>query len=223
MATVKVVDLLSRAGALLLDDDFVRWTPTELQYWLNDGYRELINLRPDASTASVEFACQAGARQVLTYADAARLLGVEYNTAATSKKYSVRLAARAALDSQRRQWRTEAQTVDIEQYLFDPLKPLEFEVYPPASASARLWIKYSAFPAAHTLTAAQLVNPSTAEVLRVSDSFANALLDYVLYRAYSKDGEDGNAGKAAAYYSAFRTAVGEKNQTDAVSQPGGAQ
>lgn len=220
MSTVKVVSLLDRAATLLLDDGFDRWTTSELQYWLNDGYRELLNLRPDANTVSTEFTCQVGSRQVLSYADASRLMTVSHNTASISKKYSVDLVSRTSLESQRRGWRNETPTVNIEQYVFDPREPLEFEVYPPASAAARLWIKYAAFPAAHTLTDEQLANLNTAEVIRVSDSFANALLDYILYRAYSKDGEDGNAGKAAAYYGAFRTAIGEKSQSDAASQPG---
>lgn len=220
MSTVKVVSLLSRAASLLQDDDFVRWSALELQDWLNDGYRELVILRPDANTIAAEHVCQAGVRQVLTAADAARLVSVSHNTAASSNKYNVDLVSSRSLDSQRRGWRAEPQTVNIEQYLFDARTPKEFDVYPPASSAARLWVLYGAVPAAHALTDAQLRNTATTETIRVDDVFANALLDYMLYRAYSKDGESGSGGKAAGYYNVFRSSLGEKGQAEAASQPG---
>lgn len=220
MSTVKVVSLLSRAAVLLQDDDLVRWTALELQDWLNDGYRELVNIRPDANTLAAEHTCQAGARQVLSFTDAVRLVSVSHNTATSSNKHNVELVTNRSLDSQRRGWRAEAQTVSIEQYLFDPRTPKEFDVYPPASSAARLWVLYAAVPAPHTLSAEQLANPATTETIRVDDAFANALLDYVLYRAYSIDGESGSGGKATAYYNTFRTSLGEKGQSEAASQPG---
>lgn len=222
MSTVKVVSLLSRAAVLLQDDDFARWSTLELQDWLNDGYRELVVLRPDANTIAAEHTCQAGVRQVLSFADAARLVSVSHNTATTSNKYNVELVSGRSLDSQRRGWRAEPQSVNVEQYLFDARTPREFEVYPPASSTARLWVLYGAVPAPHTLSESQLSNTATAETIRVDDMFANALLDYILYRAYSKDGESGSGGKAAGYYNVFRTSLGEKGQAEAASQPGAA-
>ena len=47
MATVKVVDLIYRAKTILQDTTSVRWALSELQWWLNDGYRDTSNLRPD--------------------------------------------------------------------------------------------------------------------------------------------------------------------------------
>jgi hypothetical protein len=222
MATVKVAAIVSRVKALLQDDDLVRWGALELQYWLNDGYRELVNLRPDANTIQGEYVCSAGARQVLTssFPNATRLISISHNTAATSNKYGVQMVSKSSLETQRRGWRAETPSVNIEGYMFDARTPREFEVYPPAAAAARLWALYVEVPAAHTLSAEQLTNESTAETIRVDDSFANALVDYILYRAYSKDGESGSGGKAAAYYGAFRAALGEKGQSEAASRPG---
>jgi hypothetical protein len=46
--------------------------------------------------------------------------------------------------------------------------------------------------------------------------FAGALMDYVLYRAYSKDGEVPNsAARAVAHYQAFEAALGMTAQADA--------
>jgi hypothetical protein len=197
----------------------------ELQGWLNDSYRETVNLRPDANTATGEFTCAAGARQVVTttFASALRVIEVVRNTATTSAKGAVRLVNRRMLDDQRRNWYAETPTVDIQHYMYDPRLPKEFLVYPPASTAARLEVVYSSVPLAHTLTEAQLINPTTADVIRIDDSYFNALLDYVLYRAYSKDAEyTANAQRAVAHYQAFQNALGVSAQTNAASQPGAA-
>jgi len=111
--------------------------------------------------------------------------------------------------------------VDIQHYMFDPRLPKEFLVYPPATTAARLEVIYSSVPLAHTLTEAQLINSATTEVIRIDDSYFNALLDYVLYRAYSKDAEyAANAQRAVAHYQAFQNALGVSAQTNAASQPG---
>lgn len=225
MATAKVVDLISRAQTLLQDTTSVRWPVLELQGWLNDSYRETVNLRPDANTATGEFTCVAGARQVVTttFASALRVIEVVRNTAVSSAKGAVRLVNRRMLDDQRRNWYAETQTVDIQHYMYDPRLPKEFLVYPPASTAARLEVVYSSVPLAHALTEVQLTNPATADVIRIDDSYFNALLDYVLYRAYSKDAEyASNAQRAVAHYQAFQNALGVSAQTNAASQPGAA-
>lgn len=225
MATVKVVEVVSRAQTLLQDSTGVRWPVLELQGWLNDSYREAVNLRPDANTQTGEFVCVGGARQVLTdtFASATRLIEVVRNTAVSSAQGAVRLVSRRVLDDQRRNWYAETQTVNIQHYMFDPRLPKEFLVYPPATSDARLEVVYASVPVAHALTEAQLLNPSTAEVIRLDDSFANALLDYVMYRAYSKDTEyAANAQRAVAHFQAFQTALAGSAQSGAASQPGAA-
>jgi hypothetical protein len=223
MATVKVVDLIVRAKTLLQDEDSVRWTVAELQYWLNDAYKETIGLRPDANTQTAEYTCVAGPRQVLTgsFPNAIRLVEVVRNLATTSNKYSVRLTDRRSLDTQRRSWYSDTPSASVEMYMFDPRTPKEFLVYPPATTAARLEVIYSVLPAEHTLSDAQLLNPATAETIRIDDIFATALFDYMLYRAYSKDSEQtAMMQRAVAHYQAFQNALGIKQQVDAASQPG---
>lgn len=223
MATVKVVDLIVRAQTLLQDEDSVRWTVAELQYWLNDAYKETIGLRPDVNTQAAEYTCVAGPRQVITsnFSNAIRLVEVVRNLAPTSNKSSIRLTDRKSLDTQRRSWYSDTPSVSIEMYMFDPRTPKQFLVYPPATTAARLEVIYSVLPAEHTLSDAQLLNPATAETIRIDDIFATALYDYMLYRAYSKDAEQtAMMQRAVAHYQAFQNALGTKQQVDAASQPG---
>ena len=223
MATVKVVDLIARAKTILQDEDSVRWTLSELQWWLNDGYRETLIFRPDSNTLTGEFTCAAGPRQVLTtvFPNATRLVSVLRNTAATSNKYAVRLVDRRVLDDQRKGWYAETPTVSVEEYMFDARQPKEFLVYPPATAASKLEVSYAQVPTPHALTDVQLNNLATAETIRIDDTFANSLLDYMLYRAYTKDAEQqGNAARAIAHYQAFQSSLGVAAQANAASQPG---
>ena len=225
MPTVKVVDRIARAQTILQDTTGVRWPALELQDWLNDAYREIINARPDANTATGTFTCAAGTRQVLTtgFPNALRLIEVIRNVATTSSKRAVRLIDRQMLDDQRRGWHAETQSVNIEHYMFDPRLPKEFLVYPPATTAAQLEVVHASVPNGHALTEGELVNPATAEVIRIDDSYANAILDYMLYRAYSKDAEyAANAQRAMGHYQAMMASIGTKTGSDQASQPGAA-
>lgn len=223
MSTVKVVDLISRAQTLLLDATAVRWAAVELQGWLNDGYREVVTLHPDSNAQTATFTCSAGYRQDITgtYDRAYRVLEVLTNKAATSRKRAVQLVTRKSMDSMRPGWYNDTPSVNIEKYMVDPRVPKEFLVYPPATTLAQLEIIYTTVPAPHTLTESQLTNPATTEVIRLDDIYGNPLLDYMMYRAYSKDSENANnAARAVAHYQAMTTALGFKVQSDESVQPG---
>lgn len=222
MSTVKVVDVIRRVEYVLQDTN-IRWPRLELQQWLNEAYLAIALMRPDASSASGTFTCAAGTRQVLTvgFPTALRLLDVTRNLAATSTKKVVRMVNRAVLDDQRPGWHAEAETVNIEHFMFDPRQPKEFFVYPPASNLAQLEVVYSSAPTAHTLTESDL-DPDTgsAEVINLDDVYLSPLVDWILYRAYSKDAEYGaNEARAAAAYQSFIAVLSAKNQTDAAANP----
>jgi hypothetical protein len=226
MATVKVVDVISKAQTLLKDATGVRWPSLELQGWLNDAYRETVIFRPDSNAQTGTYACVAGPRQQITstFAAATQLMDVVRNVASASDKSPVKLITRQTLDDMDRSWYGNTGAVTIERYAFDPRLPREFLVYPPAAVGAQLEVVYSSVPAAHTLTETQLNNSATAEVIRIDDSFGNVLIDYVMYRAYSKDAEvAANSARAVAHYQAFQNGLGIKGQSEAASRPGVAQ
>lgn len=221
MATVKVKDLLGRAQVILQDTTGTRWPIEELIGWLSDSYREIILARPDANSTTGEFTCDSGSRQNLAKAlggfpNALRLLDVVRNTAATSQGRAIRHIDRQILDDQRPGWHRETQGVDIQHFMFDPRLPTEFLVYPPASSTAKLEVVYSSVPTAHAAADAT----STTATIKLDDSYANAMLDYVLYRAYTKDAEyAANAQRAAAHYQALTASLGIKTQADTGNDP----
>jgi hypothetical protein len=223
MATVKVVSIISRAQTLLKDASGARWPVLELQLWLNDSYREIVTLHPDANAEVGTFVCAAGYRQTLetNYPYAYKVLEVLNNSAATSNKKFVKLVSKRSMDSMVPDWYNQTASVNIEKYMYDQRVPKDFLVYPPATTAARLEIIYSTVPQPHTLTEAQLQNAATAEVIRLDDIYGSPILDYILYRAYTKDSEQpNNAARAAAHYQAMVTSLNFKVQSDESVAPG---
>jgi hypothetical protein len=225
MATVKVIDLITRAQTILQDTTAVRWTVLELQNWLNDSYREIAQARPDVKTTEGTFTCAAGTRQGISAAfpTALRIIDVTRNMAATSDKRAVRLIERNVLDDQRRNWHSETGTVNIEHWMFDPATPLSFLCYPPALNTAQLEVVYSAVPSAHTLTADNLTighASASTETINIADSYANAMLDYILYRAYQKDATyAANGQRSIGHLQAMQQSLGIKTTVDQAVTP----
>ncbi len=222
MSTVKVTDIIRRVEDVLQDTN-IRWPRTELQNWMNESYLAITLARPDANAKAGTFTCAAGTRQTLTtqFPSGLRLLDVTRNLATASTYRVIRLVARSVLDDQRPTWHAETGTVNIQHYTFDPRQPKEFFVYPPATNAAEIEVVYTDSPGATTLTEAQLdPDSSDTTVILLDDIYMSPMIDWMLYRAYSKDAEYGaNEQRAQAAYGAFNAALNTKNQVDAASSP----
>jgi hypothetical protein len=56
--------------------------------------------------------------------------------------------------------------------------------------------------------------------LAIPDIFANAVTDYTLFRAYTKDAEyAGNSQRASTHYNLFINSVTGKGQIDIITSP----
>lgn len=225
MATIKVIDVISRVEAILQDTN-IRWPRVELQKWLNESYLSIVLLRPDANAVCATFTCAAGTKQDLTassggFPSALRLLDITRNVLSSSNKKVVRVVARSVLDDQRPSWHSETQSINIQHYTYDPRQPKQFYVYPPATNTAELEVVYADAPGSHSLTEAQLdPDGSHAEVIKLDDIYLSPITDWILYRAYSKDAEYGaNEQRAAAAFQTFNGAIGTKTQVDAAVSP----
>lgn len=227
MATTKVIDIIRRAEKILNDEGGVRWTRLELQDWINDSYKEIVLIRPDANSQTATVTLAVGVRQKLGDAgsinlpNALRVLDVVRNMAATSNKRAVRFIDRRILDDQAPAWSAETSSVNVAHWMFDIRTPKEFLVYPPATSLAQVEIAYSSVPTAHALTAGQL-DPAGADttVILLDDIYANVMLDYLLMRAYSKDADyAANGQRAINHANSFNTALGNKTSTDMATSP----
>jgi hypothetical protein len=151
-----------------------------------------------------------GTKQSLP-ANGAKLIEVIRNAAATSAKKSVRMVNREILDAQTPGWHNITGTVDILHFMYDPRDPKTFYVYPPALSTAQLDIVYAAYPTDVVEPADGALYTNVTGSISLPDIYGNAVLDYILYRAYTKDSEyAGNAQRAQAHYSAFNNALGNE-------------
>jgi hypothetical protein len=74
-------------------------------------------------------------------------------------------------------------------------------------------ITYSAYPSDVTEPAAGTDYTDVTGNIDLPDIYGNIVLDYILYRAYTKDSEyAGNAQRAQAHYQAFGNALGVEMQ-----------
>ena len=107
--------------------------------------------------------------------------------------------------------RTAAVPAAAETYFYDERNPKEFEVYPPQVGGEFIEVVYNAQPGDVSITGNIIID----------DMYADALIDYVAYRGFSKDTEDASAelGRATAFYKAFLISAGMKDSVDALVEP----
>lgn len=211
MATILASAILGKAQTIIQDTTGVRWPQTELLGWLNDGQREVCILRPDACTKIASIALVAGTKQTLP-ADGIMVIEVLRNmgAAGTTAGNAIRKVPRQVLDGQVPGWHAATATASVQHYTTEIRAPKNFYVYPPSTGSTQVEVLYAAAP-----TDAALVS----SVIGIDDIYSNCLIDYVLYRAYSKDTEyAGNAERAMLCRKAFENTLGLKAQADAGNQ-----
>lgn len=215
--TIYAQSVVRRVVDTIQDMTSIRWPLPELVRYFNDGQREIAMYRPDAMVTNTEHALVTGSKQTIP-ANGSKLIEIVRN--ATGNKRAVRLTNREILDAQAPGWHGMTAATEILHYMFDPRDPRTFYVYPPANSSASLQIVYSAYPtdiAIPTEGAALPTDTSTDNsaptvvigVISVRDTDVNALQDYMLYRAFTKDSEyAGNSARAQNHYAAFANALG---------------
>lgn len=217
MANIKVTSILNNAQTLLKDKVGTRWPLTELLEWFNLGQLVIVGLRPDACTKTETFNTALGTLQQLP-AEALRLIEVVRNE--NGNKKPVRSIARSVLDDRLTNWHDEsAPANEVELFVYDDRSPKEFYVYPAPAANVPLKIVYSIAPAVITIT-----NFDTdVQPIGLDDTYAAPLLDYILFRAYSKDtSAPANANLAALAQQSFSNALGVKTQVDRAVSPNSA-
>jgi hypothetical protein len=211
--TTTAQSVIRRVVDTLQDPTSVRWAVSELVRYLNDGQREVALHRPDALVTNATLTCVAGSKQSLPN-NGSKLIDVVRNAAATSTKRAVRMVNREILDAQVPNWHNLTGSIEALHFMYDPRDPRVFYLYPPALTTTQLDIVYAAYPTDITEPADGTTYTAVSGNITLPDIFANAIADYVLYRAYSKDSEyAGNAQRAQNHYAAFTNALGIEVQT----------
>ena len=212
--TLTGANLISRIQDILQDTTSIRWPGAELLRYINDAQREVCNLRPESTAKTDNIALVVGTKQSLP-AGGLRLIKVTRNMSAAggsaTGKRAVRLVDADILNTQEPNWHDPtvsgdaAHTTTVKHYIFDEDDPRAYYVYPGASSTSTfLEIVFSGAPT--DLTA-------TSSTISVDDIFANAIIDYVLFRCYLKDAEyAGNQQRAGTHFQLFSSSLGAGGQ-----------
>jgi len=225
----KASEILDRARRLIQDETSVRWPLPELCMWLNDGQREIALQKPSASSDNRVLQLVEGTYQPLP-ADAITLLRVVRNVREMigSKRVggaSISVVARAMLDATNPDWHDPLRTrfkKDVRHVVFDEEDTRSFYVYPGNTGAGMVEAVICREPAA--VAPRPGVDPEELAAYDVATAldgvYANALLDYVCYRAYAKDAQYvGNTNRAALHYQQFANSVGIKLNAEALNSP----
>lgn len=198
-------DIISRVRIVLNDLAGTHWADSELLSWINDGQLLVAVIRPDsvARTAAVELV--AGSKQSIP-ADGIRLLDAVRNVGGRA----IRIIDRDTLDLFDANWH-KATAGEIKHYVYDNRVPMDFYVYPNAKAGQQIEITYSKTPAKAA---------TTGSTLAVADIYQDIIVNYVLFRAYSKDAEHAaNAALASTYLNIINSLSGVKLSKDVAFSP----
>ena len=215
--TLTGTNLLDRIRDTLQDTTSVRWTEAELLRYINDAQREIVNFRPESSATTTNVQLATGTKQTLPAAGL-RLIKITRNMSdasggATGKR-AIRLVNVDILNTQEPDWHdgdVSTHGTTVKHYVFDDDDPRNYYVYPGVSGNAYVEIVYSAAPT--DLSAAS-------DTISVDDIYANAIIDFVLYRAYMKDAEyAGNAQRANNHYQLFTASIGQGGQAQLLLDP----
>jgi hypothetical protein len=206
MATITSTTIVTKVSLLLQDATNIRWPTSELLDWLNDGQREIVMYKPNACIKNIDVALIAGTKQSLP-ADGVSLIDISRNTGGNA----VRATNRQVLDAQIPDWHASAKAnAKVVHYCYSPTDPRTFYVYPPSPGANSVEVIYCASPA----------NATLGGVISIDDIYATPLINYIAYRAYSKDAEYAeNATFAQGYYQAFMAQITGKRNAEVTTDP----
>lgn len=210
MGTITAQSIINKASIELNDTANVRWSRSELLGWLNDGQRQIVMMSPNATNKIATVQLVAGSRQSIpedgwTLLELIRYMGTDGNKPGRA----IRLASRRMLDAYNPDWHNDNKTTTPKHYLFDQQDQTVFYVYPPNNGNGYVQLNYSPVPADLT---------SETDTISLNDIFQTVLLDYVLYRACSKDAEYAPT-LAGNYLQTFMGAIQAKRATETDNSP----
>ena len=210
--TIPVSTILSRCRTQLIDAGATRWTDAELYQWIADGCRAITAIVPSATATTNIQSLVAGTLQSIPD-NGHMLFNVvrNFDTTGTVPGRAIRLVTRSVLDGFLPNWHSAPASPIVQNYVFDPLVPDVFYVYPPNNGLGKVELTYA-------LAIADFTDPTTQ--LPIWDIYQTPLFDYTMYRAHSKDG-DWSAGMqvAAGYLQAFNAFMQVDDRSQLESNP----
>jgi hypothetical protein len=204
--------IIDKAAKQLLDLNSLKWTRSELLGWLNDGLRQIVLMQPTATNTPGAVKLVAGTRQTLPTGGWV-LLGIYRNmgTTGSTPGRAVRIISRELLDAFEPSWHTSTASTTTKNYIYDLQDQTAYYVYPPSTGTNYLEINYSMQPTNLT---------SESQTIPMFDIYQMPLLDYIMFRACTKNVEYApGVTLGQMYLTMFTAAINVKEQTEIKATP----
>jgi hypothetical protein len=184
--------IVDNASKLLHDTSHAHWTEAELLEYLNEGQRRICLKVPTAYTKNSTVALGAGSRQTIP-AEAQLLLDVCLDTSGNYVRRVSFKEVRAYSST------PGTQSANTEEWAYEPEKtPKTWWCWPPNNGAGSVNIDYAAVPTDIALV----------DVILINDTWESTLLDWILFRALSKEKQTKDTVRANLYLESFTAAVG---------------
>ncbi|EAT2388977.1 hypothetical protein MSU25_000122 [Salmonella enterica] len=198
-----IAEIIGRVNTQLMDTLMMRWPLAELCDYYNDAVRAIILVRPDAGASVETLKCEPGSRQSLPDG-ALRIIDVIRITDGNA----LLPVPRDVLDHDYPDW--HMMTGVPERYVYSEVTPRIFYLFPAPDECISIDAVICRIPAVVTISSLE----DNTEI-RIDEAYVNPLVDWMLFRAFSKDVAGGaNSAQAMQHYQAFADQMGIKQNAD---------
>lgn len=202
--------VIGKASAIMQDVADSRASATEKLGLLNAAQRLVVMIRPDAKTARGLITLVEGPHQTIS-GTALRLIKLVRN----ENGRAVSLISEEQLNDFDPGWYSAATKDAVKHYLFDPLEPRAFDVYPPVQAGKKVLGVWSVLPTELT---------SSGEAIGLDDIYEMPLVHLVCYGYYLRDSQEPrNEAMAKMHMEAAVMMLTGKTQADERTDPATSQ
>jgi hypothetical protein len=209
MGTITANSLIDDAALMANDTLNIRWTREELLNWLNAGQRAIVALAPESNVSWIELPIPAGSTAATVASAVLHIVAIVCN----KDGGAIRLVDRELLDSRYPNWPTNKDhgIAEKKAYCYDPRSPKQVFLWPVHSDS-RLVVGQAVMTPVNCTAKTAAAGTLPTHLIQLGDEYAEALVDFMLFRAYAKDTDPSSAQKAQLYYTAFANVVtGNRN------------
>jgi hypothetical protein len=228
-ANTLVRDVFFRVSDALQDlrPQFKRWTQASLVTYLNDGQRAIAKYVPQSCSRVDAIKLVPGTKQSLSFIPAASvipsdgsepadvsgnaLMGLTRNMGSDglTPGNAIRLVSRDTLDLYSPSWHTDTDKV-VSGFTYDPRTPKVFYVTPGVPATPAVWVEAAFVADPADISSDDDYSNSGTSTARISvdDKYTDDLVNYILARAYGKDGENAsNQALSTTYGQLFVSSI----------------
>lgn len=195
--------VMKRASTILQDADAVRWTAVELHDWLNEALRAIAAIKPNAKSGNVTLDLVAGTKQTLPeqYPVLSRIIRNIGAAPGNAPGPAVKaLSRREILDAQIPNWHDPATlpfSVTVAYVWQDLMALREFWVAPGNTGTGRVEATVGMIPTPVPAPSNPLLIDAYTSNVDLPDIYQPIILDFLLFRAFSKDSAAPDAAQRA--------------------------